>query len=419
MDFLSLWHAYRTHAASLCLLAVLLVRVGLRLWHQARRRQRSRSPASVVEQHLPFSPHGAKEQLPGNEKLQKSIPRRIQGQKPISKSTRGSVPEALSPLQPLVFFSSLTGSTEKRAVQFGAALSETIEAFQLKDVPQILPAQLLDLSSVEYDDYFTSLPKSSKSTRYFYLILAPSYNIDTNLDNFLEQLQETHHDFRVDTTPLLGIAGYSVFGFGDREGWPTEADGFCSQAKRVDKWLAKFTGGKRAYPLGVGDVKTDAAQRLDEWRLGVETVLKEVTRSGFLGEGVSGSGDAVESDDEEDEEAVFEEDLSGRRDGKRSRQNPKSPADLEEIGGDLRATSKGHNQNFTVDLTVPRKKGIEAQSQPKEMVPRSSPTYAALTKQGYTIVGSHSGVKICRWTKSALRGRGYTQPPPISPPLEF
>jgi tRNA wybutosine-synthesizing protein 1 len=40
------------------------------------------------------------------------------------------------------------------------------------------------------------------------------------------------------------------------------------------------------------------------------------------------------------------------------------------------------------------------------MVPVTSPTYAALTKQGYTIVGSHSGVKICRWTKSALRGRG-------------
>ena len=30
----------------------------------------------------------------------------------------------------------------------------------------------------------------------------------------------------------------------------------------------------------------------------------------------------------------------------------------------------------------------------------------ALTKQGYKIIGSHSGVKLCRWTKSQLRGRG-------------
>ncbi|EPR78621.1 Radical S-adenosyl methionine and flavodoxin domain protein [Spraguea lophii 42_110] len=30
----------------------------------------------------------------------------------------------------------------------------------------------------------------------------------------------------------------------------------------------------------------------------------------------------------------------------------------------------------------------------------------ALTKQGYKIVGTHSGVKLCRWTKSMLKGRG-------------
>lgn len=29
-----------------------------------------------------------------------------------------------------------------------------------------------------------------------------------------------------------------------------------------------------------------------------------------------------------------------------------------------------------------------------------------LSKQGYQLVGSHSGVKLCRWTKSMLRGRG-------------
>lgn len=30
----------------------------------------------------------------------------------------------------------------------------------------------------------------------------------------------------------------------------------------------------------------------------------------------------------------------------------------------------------------------------------------SLTKQGYKLIGSHSGVKLCRWTKSMLRGRG-------------
>jgi tRNA wybutosine-synthesizing protein 1 len=30
----------------------------------------------------------------------------------------------------------------------------------------------------------------------------------------------------------------------------------------------------------------------------------------------------------------------------------------------------------------------------------------ALTKEGYKIIGSHSAVKLCRWTKHQLRGRG-------------
>ena len=41
---------------------------------------------------------------------------------------------------------------------------------------------------------------------------------------------------------------------------------------------------------------------------------------------------------------------------------------------------------------------------PKEMV--TPLLRKTLTKQGYKIIGSHSGVKLCRWTKSMLRGRG-------------
>ena len=40
----------------------------------------------------------------------------------------------------------------------------------------------------------------------------------------------------------------------------------------------------------------------------------------------------------------------------------------------------------------------------KEMV--TDALRGALTKQGYKILGSHSGVKLCRWTKAMLRGRG-------------
>ena len=57
---------------------------------------------------------------------------------------------------------------------------------------------------------------------------------------------------------------------------------------------------------------------------------------------------------------------------------------------------------------VPKRQGDDGQVRlnkgPKKML---NPSLAAsLTKQGYKLVGSHSGVKLCRWTKAMLRGRG-------------
>ena len=37
----------------------------------------------------------------------------------------------------------------------------------------------------------------------------------------------------------------------------------------------------------------------------------------------------------------------------------------------------------------------------KEML--TAPLRTALTKQGYKLIGSHSGVKMCRWTKVSIR----------------
>jgi tRNA wybutosine-synthesizing protein 1 len=44
---------------------------------------------------------------------------------------------------------------------------------------------------------------------------------------------------------------------------------------------------------------------------------------------------------------------------------------------------------------------------PKEIREMLTPSLRkALTKTGYKLLGSHSGVKLCRWTKAMLRGRG-------------
>ena len=322
-------------------------------------------------------------------------PRRVVGEKKALKNQGNQDPKAGPALAPYIFFSSLTGTTEAHAK---AVLQDLQSSQQLSSA--ILSPMLYDLSYIDYDDFFVSAPQLPNAAP-FYLLLLPSYNIDTQLNVFLAHLDETHHDFRIDTAPLAGLAGYAVFGFGDREGWPTEAEGFCSQAREVDRWMAKLTGRKRAFPLGLGDVKSDAAERLIEWRQGVEEVMRTIAQEGGLGEGVPGSGDPLESDEED----VAEEGIQPSKGKKRPKMNKLSSSvgDVEDLGGQISSISASASP-LPIDFTTTSPSA--AQTQLKPMVPVSSPTHVSLTKQGYTIVGTHSGVKLCRWTKSALRGRG-------------
>lgn len=410
---LSSWHDLRVPL----LLAALAIAAGVQIWlhysrpapssaleHQKKEKKEEQSlplaaPAylspnlEVFEKSLPRTdPTPSAANNPLKRKL-RGEPKRIVGRRAGSpKQKQDDLQQRIEQVQPLVFFSTLSGSTEKAATRLVESLPTTLQT----PTNNILKPKLLDLSDIDYDDYFTALPKADPSafaTRYFYFILVPSYNIDTYLDNFLEHLRETHHDFRIDTAPLSNILGYAVFGFGDRTSWPTEEEGFCSQAIEVDRWMARLTAKRRAYPVGMGDISSDAAVKLEQWSSGVEDVVKDLACGKTLGEGAPGSGDAAESDDEEEDVAP------------QKKKNVDDVTDMENLGTliDKPSTADGP---LPVDFTTYTSTSSSATPAPKAMVPKSSPTYTALTKQGYTIVGTHSGVKLCRWTKSALRGRG-------------
>ncbi|GJC94173.1 wyosine base formation [Colletotrichum higginsianum] len=344
-------------------------------------------------------------------------PRRIKGGLVKRVSSDSANAETLvRKIRPLVFFSSITANTPKIAKEYAERLEKELQRSATGTGCSFTTPEVLDLADVDFDDYFITPPKSENDpAELFYLFLLPSYNIDTINDTFLEHLQETHHDFRIDTAPLSSLLGYSVFGFGDREGWPTEEDGFCFQAKQVDKWMAKLTGRKRAFPVGMGDTKRDYTERLSEWSEGVVDVLTMLAKTGSLGEGLPGSGAPEESDDEsaeEEDDEVLIEDSEAKPEKLKNRKNIDDVEDLGRImkssSPDTDTTNRTAAAPIAVDFTSYGKTTQKKtpMSAAKEMVPKNSPTYASLTKQGYSIVGSHSGVKICRWTKSALRGRG-------------
>ncbi|KAF3941739.1 hypothetical protein ABW19_dt0200023 [Dactylella cylindrospora] len=317
-------------------------------------------------------------------------------------------------IQIFIFYSSLTGSTAKYAEKLAKdlfskplhtqtpapPLTETADTSATSlETAKLLPPIVENLDYLDLDDYFISpAPLKTPNTTSVYLLLIPTYEITSPVDAFLEHLSETHHDFRIDTRPLRSLAGFSVFGLGDKEGWPTEEGHgggiFCGQAKEADRWMSKLTGGKRIFPLGMGDIKGDAEGSLKEWREHLEIALRDLAN----GEATMSEANGLDSEDEEDV-AQDETNTAGE-----------PLVDVEDIGNSIQPSekvkllkSKKSKAPLPVDFTTSSKKPTP---KIKEMVPKDSPTYTALTKQGYTIVGSHSGVKLCRWTKSALRGRG-------------
>lgn len=255
-----------------------------------------------------------------------------------------------------IFYTTLTGSSQRVA----KALHEKLLALDGMAVPPKLLS--LDDDVDDLEEFFLKTPKHENPN--IYLMVLPSYETDSPIDYFLEHLEDTYQDFRVDKYPLQGLAGFAVLGLGDSESWGGLK--FCYQAQLADRWLGKL-GARRLFPLGQICMKHEGEPKAQDWINGFATLLAD-DEPFYIDENAA----ANDSDAEDEEEIDPENDV----------------VDVEDMGTIIR------NGKFSVT------------NEPKQMVAQDSPTYKSLTKQGYTVVGSHSGVKICRWTKSAMRGRG-------------
>ncbi|KAK7208405.1 flavodoxin and radical SAM domain protein [Myxozyma melibiosi] len=268
-----------------------------------------------------------------------------------------------------IFYSTLTSTTEKYASQLHSLL---------KSHP-VLSTRNITIQNIDYlddlDSHFVTPARSLDES--FYLFVLPSYESESPLDYFIETLKDTYNDFRIDSRPLRRLGGYAVFGLGDMNGWDHM---FCYQALLVDKYLGKL-GAPRAFPVGTGNVKGDIEKEFKEWSDHLFDTLADPTSVAEIPDITMSDDESEEANDEEEFDIVDPASVKISRTTKAN-----DVVDVEDMGAIIQSS--------------------KVTSTKKEMVGKDSPTYASLTKQGYTIVGSHSGVKICRWTKSALRGRG-------------
>lgn len=276
-----------------------------------------------------------------------------------------------------IFYSSLTGASKRVATQLFEALKadgnrkQDIKMLSLDDDLEDLDSYFLNIPTLEGQENDPKFP--------IYILILPSYESDSPIDYFLEFLNDTATDFRVDKYPLKSLSGYTVLGLGDSESWP---DLFCYQAKIADKSMAKL-GARRIFPFGRLCVKNNLKESTGSWINRLVNVLSD--DEPFLYE----KNDPEDSDSDTDDEQQYSGD-SENEIGNGSDEG--TLVDMEDLSNENKTKGSG---------------SITRSINKKQMVAKNSPTFKSLTKQGYTVVGSHSGVKICRWTKSALRGRGF------------
>lgn len=170
-------------------------------------------------------------------------------------------------------------------------------------------------------------------------------------------------------------------------------------------------GAAEMLPVWEGDVDGgDLEEAFDTWSAKTVKALKDgvVENGGALSNGFGAEGDA-ESDYETDEEYSVESEIVDLEDIAGKGPSRRSPVVVQTNG-----TSNGKKDMVTPVIRASLEKQVLF------IYPFAGITFyiesyfdiligyfaMTLNVQGYKIIGSHSGVKVCRWTKSQLRGRG-------------
>jgi tRNA wybutosine-synthesizing protein 1 len=286
---------------------------------------------------------------------------------------------------------SVTGTCSKFATQLQQTLSKN-PAFG---------ATTIQVGKVEEWDWWDELlnkedeANSDKPAPVVILILPTHAGGDwpVGAEDLQRALEELQHDWRIEQAPLRS-SGLRVATFG--MGSSAYEDGTMGKPAKEAWTQFRTLGAKTIGAAGIGDdaVGDHAVVAFNEWMTsGVVPYLegmygKEKESCGCgkpsKEEGCCSSTDNhQEQPDEQDEEDYDSDEEDDEEQGE------PEVMDLEDMGNSMVKSVKSSGD------------------QPKELPEMTTPAQAiALKKEGYKLIGTHSAVKLCRWTKHQLRGRG-------------
>ncbi|XP_049858455.1 S-adenosyl-L-methionine-dependent tRNA 4-demethylwyosine synthase TYW1-like [Schistocerca gregaria] len=321
------------------------------------------------------------------EQLQKPAPKKIKkkicskkGGKCCSKKKQNSCQNFLGSIESvIVFYTTVTGNSKA----FASQLCDRIKAAKNTSV------KVVDLASYDPEDNLVN----ECTGNILSVFLLPTHNEGKPPEGgswFYTWLEEAVNDFRL-SRGILKDMKYAVFGLGNSQ----YGENYNVVAKNVDKWLHKLQAC-RVLRLGLGDENSKSQKwtmqedflhwsqvlinRLEKWQLefkteskGCNCVSEDCDHEKEMESSCDSEGSDESSDEKEDSDT--------------------SVVDLEELGPIISNQKSGDVINK-----------IHAVDEQAEMI--TPLLRSSLMKQGYRLIGTHSGVKLCRWTKSMLRGRG-------------
>ncbi|KFO90690.1 tRNA wybutosine-synthesizing protein 1, partial [Buceros rhinoceros silvestris] len=310
-----------------------------------------------------------------------------------------------------IFYGSQTGTAKR----FAKGLAEAVISLNL-------PVEVISMGDYDPDDRLLE-ETTSKNVCVFLVATYTDGQPTESAAWFCKWLEEAANDFRFGKSFLKGLR-YAVFGLGNS----VYVDHYNTVGRNTDRWLWML-GASRIMTRAEGDCNVAQSKHgsieadFEAWKAKFLNRLQGLCRgekqpcSGKCRKGKcksSGKQNKESSDHEHgtseyentEAEELFEtsseEEAAAEEAG-----GTNSVVDVEDLGNIMSHMKKGKREHelkdgdFGTSLT---QENSGKESEKREMI--TPALREALTKQGYKLIGSHSGVKLCRWTKSMLRGRG-------------
>ncbi|XP_060238238.1 S-adenosyl-L-methionine-dependent tRNA 4-demethylwyosine synthase TYW1 isoform X2 [Meriones unguiculatus] len=341
--------------------------------------------------------------------------------KQVTRSQEKSVPRA--PGRPLSFQKKRThvsgvkifyGSQTGTAKGFAAILAKAVTSLDL-------PVAVVNLKEYDPDDSLLG-EIASKNVCAFLVATYTDGRPTESAEWFCKWLEEAANDFRFGKTYLKGLR-YVVFGLGDS----AYRSHFNKVSTNVDKWLWML-GAQRVLTRGEGDRnavqskhgsieadftawKTKFISRLQALQRGEKKVCHRDCKKGKCESAQPGPGEMrphlqgeLHPGDAEEEEPC--ESSSDEESVAQNYQSLNAVVDVEDLGSIVNPMKKEKREKAQEEEKAVVQRNTEKNEDSDRRAMITPALREALTKQGYQLIGSHSGVKLCRWTKSMLRGRG-------------